>query len=106
MHFTSILSKCVCAQSCSTLCNSLGPSVHRIFQIRKLESAAIFSSRDLLHLGIEPTFLVSPALQVDSLSTEPSYTSNLMFLWNDNVKQLTNELTGPITKVYHEDQLV
>ena len=43
-------------------------SVHGILQARILEWAAIFFSRDLPDPGIEPG---SPALQADSLPSEP-----------------------------------
>ena len=55
------------AHSYSTLCNSMdcspsGSSVHEIFQARILKWVAIFYSRGLPYPGIEPVFLVSPAL--------------------------------------------
>ena len=52
----------------ATLCSLPGPSVHGIFQVRILEWVAISFSRDLSHPGIKP---VSPALQADSLLSEP-----------------------------------
>ena len=52
----------------ATLCSLPGPSVHGIFQVRILEWVAIPFSRDLSHPGIKP---VSPALQADSLLSEP-----------------------------------
>ena len=60
-------------QSCLTLCNPMdgslpGSSVHGILQARILAWVAIPLSRDLSDPGIE---LVSPALQVDSLPSEP-----------------------------------
>ena len=58
--------------SCLTLCNSMdclpGCSVHGILQARILEWVAISFSRDLPVSGIEPG---SPALQADSLLSEP-----------------------------------
>ena len=48
-------------------CNLPGSSVHGILQARILEWVAISFPRDLLDSGIEPR---SPALQVDSVSTE------------------------------------
>ena len=64
------------AQSCLTLCDTMdcslpGSSVRGIFQARILECVAISASGNL-PTGIEPASPVSPALQVDSLSTEPS----------------------------------
>ena len=61
------------AQLCLTLCDPMdcslsGPSVHGILQARVLEWIAISSSGDLPYLGIEPG---SPALQADSLLSEP-----------------------------------
>ena len=56
-------------ESCLILCDSMdcsppGSSVHGIFQARMLE----WVSRDLHNPGIEPG---SPALQADSLPSEP-----------------------------------
>ena len=66
---------CVClvAQSCPTLCNPMdcslpGSSVHGILQARILERLPCLPSGDLPNPGIE---LSSPALQADSLLTEP-----------------------------------
>jgi len=49
---------------CSPPCSS----VHRILQARVLEWVAISSPEDLLYPGIKPG---PPALQVDSLPSEP-----------------------------------
>ena len=61
------------AQSCLTLCGLIdcgppGSSVHGILQARILEWVAILFSRDLPDLEIKPG---SPALQEDSLPSEP-----------------------------------
>ena len=61
-------------QSCPTLCDPMGCSlpafsVHGIFQARILEWVAISFSGDLPDWRTEPG---SPALQADSLPTEPS----------------------------------
>ena len=61
------------AQPCPTLCNPMdfspsGSSVHGILQARILEWVAKPSSRDLPNPETEPA---SPALQVDSLPSEP-----------------------------------
>ena len=61
------------AQLCLTFCypmgcSLLGSSVHRILQVRILEWFAILFSGDLPNPGFEPR---SPALQADSLSSEP-----------------------------------
>ena len=60
-------------ESCPTLCdlmvyNSSGSFVHGILQARILEWVAFLSPGDLADPGIEPR---SPALQVDSLLSEP-----------------------------------
>ena len=60
-------------QSCPTLCDPMDCSlpgffIHGIFQARVLQWAAISFSRDLPDPGIE---LGSPALQADSLMSEP-----------------------------------
>ena len=60
-------------QSCLSLCDPLdsslpGFSVHGILQAKILEWVAMPSSGDLPHPGIKPR---SPALQMDSLPSEP-----------------------------------
>ena len=61
--------KVLVAQSCLTIgCSPPGSSVHGIFQARILEWIAIPSSRGSSNPGIEPR---SPALQADSLPSEP-----------------------------------
>ena len=64
---------CIVAKSCPTLCDPMdcklpGSSVHGILRARILEWVAIPSPGDLPHPGIK---LGSPALQADSLPTEP-----------------------------------
>ena len=49
-------------------CSPPGSSVHRIFHARLLEWVAFPTLGDLPDVGIEP---MSPALQADSLATEP-----------------------------------
>ena len=61
------------AQSCPTLCNPMlyslpDSSIHSIFQARILEWLPFPSPGDLFNPGIEPR---SPALQADSLPSEP-----------------------------------
>ena len=61
------------AQSCPTLCHTMdcslpGSSVHEILQARILEWVAVPFSGDLPNPGIKPG---SPALQADSLPSEP-----------------------------------
>ena len=65
---------CMCTQSCLTLCDPMdcslpGASVHGIVQARVLEWVAISYYRTSPDPGME---LRSPALQVDSLLTEPA----------------------------------
>ena len=65
---------CLVTQSCLTLCNPTDcsppcSSVYGILQARILEWVAVPFSRDLPDPGIEPR---SPALQADSLPSEPS----------------------------------
>ena len=64
---------CLLVHSCPTLCDPMdysppGSFVHGILQARILEWVAVPSSRDLPNPRIE---LRSPALQVDSLPSEP-----------------------------------
>ena len=65
--------KVLATQLCPTLCDSMdcsveGSSVHGIYQARMLEWIAMSPSRDLPNSGLDP---VSPALQADSLPSEP-----------------------------------
>ena len=67
------LAVCLVVKSCLTLCDPMeysspGAPVHEIFQARILECFAISSPGDLPNPGIKPA---SPALQADSLHTEP-----------------------------------
>ena len=73
---------CVCArvrsvaQSCLTLCGPMdcslpGSSVSGVLQAGILEWIAMPFSRDLSDPGIEPTSLMSPALQAGSLPLAP-----------------------------------
>jgi len=52
-------------------CSLPGPSVHKIFQARILEGLPFPLPGDLPDSGTESEAPVSPALQVDSLPTEP-----------------------------------
>ena len=76
-NLVTFVKMCVCvlvAQSCPTLCNPMGcslpgSSVRGILQVRILEWVAIpFSPENLPNPGIKPE---SPALQADSLPSEP-----------------------------------
>ena len=63
-------------QSCLTLCDLIdcslpGSSAHGILQARTLEWFAMPCPRGSSHPGIEPTSPAFPALQADSLPTEP-----------------------------------
>ena len=65
--------KVIVTQLCLNLCDPLdcsppGSSVYRILQARILEWVALPSPRDLPDPGIKPR---SPALQADSLPSEP-----------------------------------
>ena len=78
--FVVIVAIVLVSQCCLTLCDSMdcrppGFSVHGIVQARILECIAIIFPRDLPNPGIEPG---SPALQADSLPSEPS--GKLIFL--------------------------
>ena len=89
--YNCVLLYCLVAQLCLTPCNPMdcsppGSSVHGILQARILEWIA-FPSGDLPNPGIEPR---SPALQVDSLLSEPPgklwisphwHLKELQFLW-------------------------
>ena len=65
------------AQPCLTLCDPMdcsppGSSVHGIFSGKKYWNGLPFPSPgDLLHPGVDPESPLSPALQADSLLTEP-----------------------------------
>ena len=66
--FSFVLVKVKVAQSCPTLCDPMVYTVHGILQVRILEWEPFPTPEDLPNPGIEPR---SPALQVDSLLTEP-----------------------------------
>ena len=56
-------------QLCPTLCNPMDYTVHAILQARILKWVAVFFSRGIfLTQGLNPR---SPALQEDSLPSEP-----------------------------------
>ena len=68
---------CLVAQLCPTLCDPMdcspsGSSIRGVFQPRILEWVAIASSRGFSWPRDEPMSPLSPALQADSLLTEPS----------------------------------
>ena len=67
-HLDIALGGGLVAKSCPTLATPPGSSVRGISQVRILEWVAISSPGDLSDLG---TKLGSPALQADSLPTEP-----------------------------------
>ena len=94
---TKILLNVLVAQSCPTLCNPMdcslpGSSVCGILQARILEEVAMPLSRDLLDPGIQ---LRSPALQVDSLPTEPPESPGESFQFS-SVAQLCPTLCDPM----------
>ena len=87
---------CLVAQSSLTVyeamdCNPPGSSVHGIFQARILEWAAMPSSRGSFHTGIEPR---SPALQVDSLPSEPPGKLTLGTKKNQIFQSLNSSMPG------------
>ena len=63
-----LMAKVKVAQLCLTLCDPMGYTVRGILQARILEWVAISFPGNLPNPGIKPR---SPALQVDSLPTEP-----------------------------------
>ena len=68
---------CVCAQSPMILCDTMdcslpGSSVHGIFQATIQEWVAIPTPGDLSNPGIEPMYLVSPALSGRLFTIAPS----------------------------------
>ena len=74
------------AQSCPTLCDPMdcslsGSSVNGIFQARVLEWIAFPSPGDLPDPGIEPG---SPALQADTLPSEPPEKPQYQFVHPQN----------------------
>ena len=62
------------ARLCLTLCYPMDYTVHGILQARILEWVAFLFSVDLPESGIKPR---SPALQADSLPTEPQEKATL-----------------------------
>ena len=71
-------------QSCPTLCDPMecsppGSSVLEILQARILEWVDMSSSRDSPNPGIEPMSLMTPALQAESLSPEPTGKPNEVY---------------------------
>ena len=93
---------CLVTQLCPTLCEPMdcippGSSVHGISQARIMEWGAISSSRGSPNPGIEPASPVSPALQTDSLPSEPSgkpftmYTSIKWCIWSDIYNHQSND---------------
>ena len=93
-HFIHRCHSCMCAQSlqsCSTLCNPVDcsppdSSVHGILQARRLEWAAMSSSKDLPDLGIEPSspasivLITHDGMQVDVSLFPSSWNSPRSFL--------------------------
>ena len=91
------------AHLCLTLCDPLdcsppGSSVHEVFQARVLEWAAISFSRGSPNPGTEPASPMSPALQADSLPSEPSgkpftmYTNDVYNLIHIIINQMMIDL--------------
>ena len=81
---------CLITWSCLTLCNPMnyslpGSSLHGILRAA-LEWVALPSPGDLPNPGIEPK---SPALQVDSLPSEPPGKPQTALLFNSNLFSLS-----------------
>ena len=88
---------CLVTQSCPTLfnpihCSPAGSSVYGILQERILEWAAIPFSRGSSQPGTEPR---SPALQVDSLPSEPPGTCEYLILNVETTSQSTPHIIVP-----------
>ena len=69
---------CMHVQLCATLCNPMdcslpGSSVHGILQATIQEWVAMPFSRDLLHPGIKPASLMSPALSARFFITSATW---------------------------------
>ena len=78
---------CMCAQLWPILCNPMNCSqpdlsAHGVFQAGILEWVAIFYSRDILDLGIEPTSLSSPALAGRFFTTVQPHLARLFILFS------------------------
>ena len=73
-------------------CSLPGSSVHGIFQARILEWVAIPSPGDLPNPGIEPE---SPALQADTLPSEPSGKDPMYVLLHSMPLSLQQDTTNP-----------
>ena len=85
-------------QSCQTLCDLMdcsppGSSIHGILQARILEWVAISFSSGSFQSRIKPR---SPALQVDSLSTEPPGKPTLRSKKGGSSKCLENSIDGRV----------
>jgi len=61
-------------------CSPPGSSVHRIYQARILEWIAISFLGNLPDPGIEPIFLVSPALAVDFFTTHATWEALIVYI--------------------------
>ena len=80
-------------------CSLPGSSIQGISQTRILEWVAISSPGDLLDSVIEPMFPVSPALQADSLSSEPSgklHSTLTIIIGQNCVEKGTNKIKLPL----------
>ena len=86
------------AQSCLTLCDPIdcslpGSSVHGIFRAIVLEWIAISFSRDLPDPGIE---LGCPALQADTLPSEPHFANAPNMGAPQYIRQMLTRMKGEI----------
>ena len=66
-------------------CRPPGSSLHGISQAKILEGVAISFSGDLPNPGIEPG---SPALQADTLNSEPPGKPNLINMYEASIKSI------------------
>ena len=80
-------------------CSPPGSSVHRIFQARILEWAAICYSGDLPNLWIEPMSLVSPTLAVGFFINYSTFVVGVQLLSHDQLFETpwTAALQAPLS---------
>ena len=81
-------------------CSLPGSCVHGIFQARVLEWVAISFSRELPDPGIEPG---SPALQADTLPSEPRGSPTFIHKWKDIEKEGHSDICHSIGKPWKDN---
>ena len=80
-------------------CSQPGSSIRGISHTRILEWVAISSPGDLPDSVIEPMFPVSPELQADSLSSEPSeklHSTLTIIIGQNHIEKGTNKIRLPL----------